>query len=121
MKPKTKKQIIWIIQTALIMTVGLILLKLIPMRIFGQEILFDASMHLTTLIFALYILYFFIDQNKNWRIPFFIIATGLLVVLSIQRIVAEKHDEIGLLLGLIISAIAIAIPRCKEIKNKLRF
>ena len=43
-----------IIFTGLIMILGLILLKYIPMYIWGKNILFDASAHLTITFFIIY-------------------------------------------------------------------
>lgn len=115
------KQLRWIFWTALIMGIGLILLKYIPMYLFGKRILFDASLHFTLATFCLYILFFFIDQNKKWRIPYFIFSIGVLTTISIHRIIANQHNGIGILLGFLISTIAIIIPRWKQIKKKLKF
>jgi heme O synthase-like polyprenyltransferase len=121
MKKRVKQQIKWILLTAIIMILGLILFKYIPMFIFGKEILFDASLHITAIFFILYVGYYFIDQNKKWVPPYFIFSASILTIFSIQRIIAQKHNEIGILLGFIISIIAITLPRIKEIKRKLIF
>ncbi|MFH1787544.1 MAG: hypothetical protein ABH811_02025 [archaeon] len=115
------KQLKKIILTAMIMTIGLLLLKFIPMEFFGSEILFDASMHFVIVSFCLYILYFFIEKNKTWRIPYFIFAAAVLIVVSIHRIISNKHNDLGLLLGLIISIIAILIPRWNKLKKRFKF
>lgn len=121
MNPKTKTQIRKIILAGILMAIGLILFKYIPMQIYGKNILFDASSHVVWTIFGLYIIWFFIDQNKSWRIPFFILSAALLIIISIQRIIAQKHNEIGILLGLAIAGISIAISHWKEIHRKIKF
>ena len=121
MKNHAKTQVIELLITAVIMVAGLALLKYLPMYIFGRDILFDASMHIVVVSFILYFIYFFIDQNKNWRLPYLIFSIGVLVVIGIQRIIADAHNDIGLLLGLIISAIAIIVPRWREFKGRIEF
>jgi hypothetical protein len=103
------------------MVIGLLIFKYLPMYIYGKDILFDASAHLVVACFILYIFWFFVDQNNNLRIPYLIFSFAILVIISLQRIVREKHDEIGLILGLIISVIAIYLPRAKEMKRGLKF
>ena len=121
MNHHVKKQIKWIIFTGIIMVIGLLLFKYLPMEIYGKYILFDASAHIVIACFILYIFWFFVDQNKNLRIPYLIFSFAILIIISLQRIVREKHDEFGLILGLLISAIAISLPRMKEIKGGLKF
>ncbi len=121
MKKRIKKQIIWLTLTALIMAIGLVLLKYLPMQIFGKNILFDASAHIVITSFILYTIYYFIDQNKNWTTPYFIFSAIILTTISIQRILKDKHNDIGIMLGFLIVIIAIAIPRFKQIKKKLIF
>ncbi len=121
MTSKTKIQIEKIILTGILMVIGLILFKYIPMQIYGKDILFDASSHIVGTSFGLYIIWFFIDQNKSWRIPYFIFSACFLTIIAIQRIIAQKHNEIGIVLGLTISAIAIVIPRWKEIWKRIEF
>jgi membrane-associated phospholipid phosphatase len=118
---KTKKQIMELIYTAIIMAIGLILLKVVPMQIYGGDIPFDASSHVVWAVFVLYVVYFFIDQNKSWRIPYFIFAAAILAIIAIQRIIIGAHNEIGVMLGIVISIIAIIIPRWKEVHKKLKF
>lgn len=108
----------YLTHTAIIMIIGLLLLKFVPMKIFGVDILFDASMHITIACFILYTLYLFI-KDKKWRIPYFILAFAILVIISIQRIISDKHNDVGLLLGLAVSLIAIMAPRWKEVKKHL--
>ena len=103
------------------MTIGLSFLKFIPMDIWGANILFDASMHITATCLALYIAWFFIDQDKTWRIPFFIFSALVLSVVAIQRINANAHNDIGLGLGLAISLTSIFIAERKKLKKKISF
>ncbi|MFH1802938.1 MAG: phosphatase PAP2 family protein [archaeon] len=106
---------------AIVMIVGLALFKFVPMSLFGRDILFDASMHLTTAIFVLYFFWYFIDQNKSWRLPYFIFSIAVIIVVSVQRIIANAHNDTGLLAGLIISFIAIVVSRWEYFKNKFDF
>jgi len=116
-----KKELKYLICTAILMTIGLLLFKFIPMKLFGKDILFDASMHITIACFVLYIIYFFIDENKNWRIPYFILAFAVLVVIAVQRVISNAHNDIGLLAGLLISIISIIIPRWNEFGRRVKF
>ena len=120
MKEIKKMKIRYLIYTAILMALGLFLFKFIPMEIYGGDILFDAYMHITIACFILYALYLFI-KDKAWRIPYFIFALAVLVVISIQRIIGNRHNDIGLLIGMIISILAIIIPRWKEVKKHLKF
>lgn len=105
----------------MIIFAGLLLLKYLPMAIWGKDILFDASGHIASATLALYMLWFFVDQNKQWRIPFFIFAAMVLIVISLQRIVDNAHNDAGLLLGLMLGIIAIGASRWRIIKKRLRF
>lgn len=105
----------------LVIFVGLLIFKYLPMRIWGKDILFDASAHIATAIFVLYILWFFVDQNKTWRIPYLIFAFLVLAIISLQRIITFAHNDVGLLLGLILGIVAIAISQWRRIKGKLDF
>ena len=107
--------------TGLLMGIGLVLFKYIPMYLFGSNILFDASMHIIFASFILYLLYFFVDQNKNWRIPYFIFAFAVLIIISVQRVISNNHNDIGLLFGIVISVVSIMIPRWKELNKKFKF
>jgi len=117
----TKKQIKWILFTGIIMIIGLLLFKYLPMQIYGKEILFDASAHIVVACFILYVFWFFVDQNKSLRVFYTIFSLVILVIIALQRMVTENHDEYGLILGLIISVIAIIIPRIKQVKRSLKF
>lgn len=116
-----QKQLIWITYTALLMVIGLILFKYIPMHLFGKDILFDASQHIIVIILALYIFWFFIDQKKSWKIPYFIFAGALIIIVGIQRMIANQHNEVGIMLALIIGALSIIIPRWKEFMAEVKF
>jgi len=121
MKHHTKQQLKWIIWTTIIMGIGLILFKYIPMYIYGKDILFDASSHIVWTSWGLYVAWFFIDQKKSWRIPYFAFATVVLIIMGIQRIVTNQHNEVGVMLGLAIAGLAIILPRLKEFRKGVRF
>lgn len=121
MKPHTKQQFSWIFWTTIIMIIGLILFKYIPMYIYGKYILFDASSHVIWTSWGLYVIWFFVDQKKSWRIPYFIFAAALLIIMGIQRIIAGEHNEVGVMLGFAIAGIAIILPRWKEFRRGVRF
>lgn len=122
-KPDYRKrmQARWLIWTAIIMLIGLFFLKVIPMEMYGEDILFDASAHITITTFILYFMWFFIDQNKSWRIFYLVFSLIVLTLVALQRIVAEKHDDVGLMLGFVLSVVAILAPRWKQIKNNFEF
>ncbi len=127
MKKRVKKELSFdekissLIIAGVVMALGLALFKFIPMEILGNEILFDASMHITLAIFLLYILWYFIDQNKGWRIPYFIFSFVVIAVVSLQRVVAGNHNDIGLLLGFLISMLAVIISRWGYFRDKFSF
>jgi len=118
---KQKEQVKKIIISGIIMSLGLLFFKYIPIKIFGTSILWDASFHLTTAIFLLYIVWFFIDQNIKWRLPYFILSLMILTIIAIQRIITFHHNELGLITGLIIGILGIGIAERKFLKNKLKF
>jgi hypothetical protein len=120
-KLHTKQQMIWIMWTTVIMGIGLILFKYIPMQIYGENILFDASSHIIWTSWGLYVVWFFIDQKKSWRVPYFSLCAVILIIMGIQRIIAGEHNEVGIMLGLAIAGLAIAIPRWKEFKEGIKF
>jgi membrane-associated phospholipid phosphatase len=121
MSKKIDIQIQSIIEAGLIMFFGLFFLKFIPMQIFGHDILFDASAHITTTMFFLYVVWFFIDQNRSWRTFYFSFAIVVLAIISIQRILVDAHNDVGLLAGFIISSIAILYGQRKRLKGKFKF
>lgn len=118
---KRKIQIKKIITTAFFMSVFLFFLKYLPERIFGKDVLFDASFHITATFFFIYLFWFFVDQNKSWRIPYFILSALVLSIVSVQRILVDAHNDVGLLLGLCISIISIYITERNSLKNKITF
>lgn len=103
------------------MLLGSIFFKFVPIRIWGSDILFDASFHLMTAFFILYVLYFFVDQDRGWRTPFFILSGLVLFIVAVQRIIANAHNDVGLLLGLIIALVSIGIAERKGLKGKFKF
>ena len=103
------------------MLFGLLIFKFLPMRIFGEEILFDASMHITTVIFVLYVFWYFVDQDKNLRIVYLFLAFMILVIVSVQRIYSDAHNDVGLLAGLVISLTSIIFSRWKYFNGKFSF
>jgi len=121
MKFHTKQQIIWILWTAVITLIGLILFKYTPMYFYGEDILFDASSHMAWSSWGLYVLWFFFDNNKKFRIPYIIFASMALTIMGVQRIIAQQHNEIGVMLGLAVAGIAIIIPRWKEFFKEVKF
>jgi hypothetical protein len=121
MNHRQKLQIKSLVFAGVLMSLGLFLLKFVPMQIWGDEILFDASFHITIASFILYIIWFFVDQNRTWKTPFFLLVILVFSVISFQRIEANAHNDIGLFLGLIISAISIYFSNTKIKKGKLKF
>ena len=121
MKKRVYLQIKKIILALIFMSIGLFLFKFYPISIYGKNILFDASTHIIIASLILYIFYFFIDQNKSWKIPYFIFCFTIITIIAIQRIISNAHNDIGILLGILISAISIIIPNWKEIKDKIIF
>ncbi|MEX0930314.1 MAG: phosphatase PAP2 family protein [Candidatus Paceibacterota bacterium] len=103
------------------MVLGIGLFKYTPIALWGNGIQFDASLHVTTTIFFLYVIWYFIDQNKRWRVPFFIVSTGLVVVISVQRLFAEAHNEVGILLAFALSAVAITLSRPAYFRKHITF
>jgi len=110
-----------ILTAGVIMILGLLALKYLPMTIWGSDIVFDASMHITATVFVLYVFWYFIDQNRSWHIPFFILGALILAIVSFQRIAVAAHNDIGLLGGLIISLLAIAFSRPDYFGGKFNF
>lgn len=110
-----KNKIIKIIYSALIMLVGLIILKYIPMQIFGKDILFDASQHIVVAGFILYLGYVIIGYKDKIMIPYYFLSFMVLTFIAIQRIITNAHNDIGLILGLIVVTLGILIPQWKEV------
>lgn len=120
-EPKTKEKFQRIATAAGITLTGLFLFKYIPMSIWGQDILFDASAHIATTIIGLYILWFFVDQNKRLHSPFLLFCIMILIVVALQRIVANAHNDIGLLLGLLVGLSGIGVAERKKVHASLKF
>lgn len=116
-----KKQLTWILWTTIIMLAGIILLKYIPMYLYGEDILHDASNHVLWAIWGLYIAWFFVDQKKSWRIPYFVFAGAVVIIISVQRIIANQHNEVGIILALVIAWLAIVAPRWGEFSKEVEF
>lgn len=120
-KQRRREQVNKIFTCALVMLVGIALLKYIPMALWGDHIQFDASFHITATFFVLYVVWFFIDQNQQMHFPFFLLSILILYIVSIQRIAVDAHNDIGLLLGLILSLGAIAVAEQKNLEGKFDF
>ncbi len=90
------------------------------MDIWGENILFDASLHLTSTIFILYAVWLFIEGFEKFRKVYLILALLVVVVMSIQRIVAGEHNVFGLLLALVISLFGIVVSRRDYLERFLR-
>ncbi len=91
------------------------------MRLWGSNILFDASLHISVASMVLYVLWFFVDQSNYLRTPFVGFAVLLLFIVAVQRILANAHNDIGLALGVLVSLIAISIAEGDKLKNKFKF
>lgn len=115
--PHTKK----IVKAGVVITLGLLLLKFLPMEIWGEEILFDASMHIAVTMFVLYIVWFFIDQEPTWRQPFFTFAAVILIWVGFQRIFINAHSDIGLMLGFAVGLFGIGVAEWSKVKRRLKF
>ncbi len=103
------------------MALGLFLFKYLPMHIWGEDILYDASFHITATIWTLFVLWYFIDQNPRWRMPYLAVALAVVFIVAIQRIIFDAHNDVGLLMGLGISIIAIVVARWDYFKGKFEF
>lgn len=118
---RKRAQLQKIIDVAFFISIGLTILKFLPMQIWGDTILFDASFHIALESFAIYIIWFFIDQNHSWHLPFYICSALILFIISVQRIIANAHNDIGLLLGFTIALLSIALAEKENLKGKIRF
>ncbi len=107
--------------SGLVMAGGLVLFKFLPQYIWGPDITFDASFHIIFMAFFLHIGWFFIDQVPNWRTPYLIIATGLLIIVAIHRIIEEAHDEFGVMLGIAVAGGAVLVAHWQYFKQHLSF
>ena len=100
---------------------GIVILKIIPMMVWGVGIEFDASLHVTTTIISLYVIWFFIDQNPRWRVPFFMVATGVVLIVAIQRLLVDAHSDIGVLLAIVLGLGAVMTAEWHDIRDKISF
>jgi membrane-associated phospholipid phosphatase len=103
------------------MLAGLILLKYIPMTIWGQDILFDASAHITAAIFILYLGWYLIDHNPNWQVYYFVFSAAIVIIVAFQRIISNAHNDIGVMLGILLSLASIALSRWKYFHGRIGF
>lgn len=120
-KERQLRQVDDIFRVAILMAMFILSLKYMPMYLWGSDILFDASLHITAAFFVLYVIWFFIDQTKEFRYPFYLFAILVLFVISIQRIAVDAHNDIGLLLGALISIISIGLVEREKLGNKIDF
>jgi len=104
-------------ETIILMAVGLIIFKFIPELIWGDKILYDASLHLVFLSMILYIIYLTIEHT-HLKHFYFIFSAIIITAMGIQRIFQGAHNLAGLILGLVIAGISILIPRMKYHKNQ---
>lgn len=118
---KRKIQVKKLFTAGFMMAVFLFFLKYLPEKIFGKEILYDASFHITIAFFLLYLFWFFIDQNKDWRVPYFIFSALVIFIIAVQRILVDAHNDLGLLLGVLISIVSIFIAERRTLRNKISF
>jgi len=105
----------------ILMVCGIILFKFIPIYIWGNDILFDASFHIIFAFLVLYVLWFFVDQNPRMHFPFFLLSILILYIISIQRISVSAHNDIGLLLGMVVALSSIGYAERKKLKGVLEF
>jgi len=115
MKLNQKNRIKKIIYTWLIMAIGLVLFKYIPMYFYG-EILYDASSHIVWTCFGLYFIWlFFIEKNKSLRTPYVILSLVVVFLMGIQRLYAHQHNAFGLMMGLLVVIVGMLVPRWMEV------
>lgn len=110
-----------IITAAVVTGAGLLLFKYLPMSLFGRDILFDASAHIAWAVFVLYVLWFFVDQEKRLHTPFLIVSAMVLMVIAFQRLLDNAHNDIGLLGGFVLGLAAIGAAEWATVKKRLNF
>ncbi len=108
MKKENKNNIKKIILTALFMLIFITLLKFLPIKDYGKNIQFDASLHLTITIFIIYSLWLFFKNERNSKL-FFILAIIAVALVSLQRILVQAHNAFGLLSAFLLSIISIIL------------
>ena len=67
------------------------------------------------------ILLHLLDYVNQREIPYFIFSGVLIIIVSLQRIIAQEHNEVGIILALLIGAVSIIIPRWKEFMGGVKF
>jgi hypothetical protein len=102
---------------SMIILIGLILFKYIPMWNYGSDILFDASAHIAITIFILYLGWFFVNKTQKSRIIYLEICFLVLVLIGIQRIEVMEHNFIGVVKGAVIGIIGILIANFEKIRH----
>ena len=121
MGPSIKGKLRSILISLFIIIIGLVLLKFVPMELYGKDILFDASMHISVGIFFLYVLWYFIDQNVKWRIPYLVFSLVVVLIIAVQRLLVNAHNDVGLLAGALVALFSIVVSRWNYFKNKFSF
>jgi len=101
---------------AFLMFLFILIFKYFPMFLFGNDILFDASLHITITIFILYLIYLLIYRKKEFRFPYFLMCFSILLAVSVQRISVGAHSIIGISLGILISLTSIILANWKYVK-----
>lgn len=104
-----------------IVIIGLVLFKFFPMVLYSEDILWDASAHISVTMLLMYVFWFFVDQSEELRIPYLLICAVILCIISFQRIMDNAHNDIGLLKGFFIGLIAILISSWDELKTKIKW
>lgn len=100
-----------LVYSGILMIIGILVFKTLPMYLYGDNILFDASRHIIVLSWSLYFLYYLIIQNKeNWKLNYIIFSSMILGVIAVQRIIAGQHNEYGVLLGFAVAGFSIFAP-----------
>lgn len=110
-----------LVVSALLMAIGILIFKYLPMHIWGPAIEFDASLHVTVAVFVLYIAWYFVDQNPRWHTPFFVFAALVVAIVAAQRLLVDAHNDIGVLAGIVLSLVSIALSRWASVRKKIHF
>tara|TARA_Y100000310_G_scaffold318270_1_gene372110 strand:+ start:238 stop:582 length:345 start_codon:yes stop_codon:yes gene_type:complete len=99
-----------------VIIIGLILFKFIPMGLYEQEIEFDASFHMAGFVFLLYLGWMFV--KKEWRKYYLIFGGLILIGVGVQRINVSAHNVGGLVMGLLVSSVGIWLSRSRYFRKK---
>lgn len=100
---KIKKILVLIV----FITIFTFLFKVIPMKLFGEDILFDASLHIMATSFILFLFWDLVFEKWKHRVIYIGFSFIVLAIVGIHRIVYLKHNLFGLTLGLGLSIISI--------------